>query len=294
MTLQQLRYFCVMTEVLHYTKAANLLYVSQPSLSYSLSELEKELGVPLFEKRGKQTHLTQFGSTFLPYAKRALSELSMGQERILEMANPTGGNINLGYIYSVSFRMMPDFVEQFYNHQGNRQIAFRFQQSMTGLLLENLIDGSLDVVISAQPDIDRIDYVPIWVQELFLAVPFDHRLAEREVVELTDLSGEKLISISHNTAMYALLDDCFKKADLRPQIIFEVDECSSLAAFVGSGAGVAIMPHLPVVSSYNVKLLPFADPAMRRNICLLKYKGRYMSPAVQSLWDFAKKVSETL
>lgn len=212
----------------------------------------------------------------------------------MELANPTGGNINMGYIYSVSFRMMPDFVERFYEHQGSRQITFRFQQSMTGLLLENLIDGSLDVLISAQPDVDRIDSVPIAVQQLYLAVPMDHALAERDVVELTDLAGEKLISISHNTAMYAMLDDCFKKADMRPQIVFEVDECSSLAAFVGSGAGVAIMPHLPVVSSYNVKLLPFADPAMKRNICLLKYRGRYMSPAVQSLWDFAKVVSETL
>ena len=53
MTLQELRYFCVTAEVLHYTRAANLLYISQPSLSYALNKLEKELGVPLFEKQGK-------------------------------------------------------------------------------------------------------------------------------------------------------------------------------------------------------------------------------------------------
>lgn len=293
MTLQQLRYFCVMTEVLHYTKAANLLYISQPSLSYSLGELEKELGVPLFEKIGKQTRLTKFGTAFMPYAKRALEELSLGQEKLLEMVNPTGGSINLGYIYSVGFKVMPRFVDKFYIHQGNRQITFRFQQSMTEILLENLLDGSLDIVISAQPDIDKIDYLPIYRQEMFLAVPANHSLADRNTVSITDLANEKLISINHNTSMYKQLDECFKKADMRPQIIFEVDECSSIAAFVETGAGIAIMPHLPVLDSYNVKLIPFADPPMKRDICVLKHKDRYMSPPMQCFWDFAKIVSES-
>ena len=81
MTLQQLRYFCVMAEVLHYTKAAKQLYISQPSLSYALSELSKELGVPLFGKSGKRTYLTQYGEAFLPYARNALAELSKGRNR---------------------------------------------------------------------------------------------------------------------------------------------------------------------------------------------------------------------
>ena len=97
MTLQQLRYFCVTAEVLHYTRAAELLYISQPSLSYALSRLEKELNMPLFEKRGKQVALTTYGAEFLPYAKRALSELSKGQERLKELRAPSAGIINLGY-----------------------------------------------------------------------------------------------------------------------------------------------------------------------------------------------------
>ena len=88
MTLQQLRYFCVTAEVLHYTRAAALLYISQPSLSYALSKLEKELNMPLFEKQGKQIALTRYGAEFLPYAKRALSELSKGQERLKELHAP--------------------------------------------------------------------------------------------------------------------------------------------------------------------------------------------------------------
>ncbi len=294
MTLQQLRYFCVMTEVLHYTKAASMLYISQPSLSYSLSELEKELGVPLFERVGKQTRLSVYGAAFLPYAKNALAELSRGEAKLLEMVDPTGGTINLGYIYSVGFKVMPKFVERFYLHQGNRQIQFRFQQSMTGLLIERLLEGSLDVVFSAQPDIDDIDYVPIMRQELFLAVSEKHPLFERDVVSLSDIAHEKLVSINHNTAMYRQLEARFREANVAPSIVFEVDECSSIAAFVAADIGLAILPHIPVLDSYNVKLIPFSEPKMTRDIGILKHKGRYMTPPVERFWEYAVMRSKEL
>ena len=292
MTLQQLRYFCVTAEVLHYTRAADLLYISQPSLSYALSKLEKELNMPLFEKRGKQIALTTYGAEFLPYAKRALAELSKGQERLKELRAPSAGIINLGYIYSVSFSVLPTFVDQFYAHNGNRQTAFRFHQGMGGLLIEQLLNGSLDLLIAGKPDIDSIDYLTIASQELFLAVPASHRLAARESVALTDIAGEQFISITHDAIIYRQLADRFKKAGFTPNIVFEADEYSSIAASVTLGAGVAIVPKLPVLENFNLKLIPFSDASMKREVCMLRYKMRAMSPAAQSVWTFAKQASE--
>ena len=148
MTLQEIRYFCVTAEVLHYTRAANLLYISQPSLSYAIAKLEKELGVPLFEKRGKQVSLSKYGEVFLPYAKAVLRELSEGMEQLNALRQPAAGIVNLGYIYSVSFSVLPEFVNKFYEHQGSKQIGFRFQQGMAGELIEQLLNGSLDLLIA--------------------------------------------------------------------------------------------------------------------------------------------------
>ncbi len=292
MTLQQLRYFCVTAEVLHYTRAADLLYISQPSLSYALSKLEKELNMPLFEKRGKQIALTTYGAEFLPYAKRALSELSKGQERLKELRAPSAGIINLGYIYSVSFSVLPTFVDRFYAHNGNWQTAFRFHQGMGGLLIEQLLNGSLDLLIAGKPDIDSIDYLTIASQELFLAVPASHRLAARESVALTDIAGEQFISITHDAIIYRQLAEQFKQADFTPNIVFEADEYSSIAASVTVGAGVAIMPKLPVLDNFNLKLVPFADANMTRDVCMLRYRMHAMSPAAQSVWTFARQASE--
>ncbi len=292
MTLQQLRYFCVTAEVLHYTRAADLLYISQPSLSYALSKLEKELNMPLFEKRGKQVALTRYGAEFLPYAKRALAELSKGQERLKELRAPSAGIINLGYIYSVSFSVLPTFVDRFYAHYGSRQTAFRFHQGMAGALIEQLLNGSLDLLIAGKPDIDSIDWLKIASQQLFLAVPASHRLAARESVTLSDIADEQFISITHDAIIYRQLAEQFKQADFVPNIVFEADEYSSIAASVTVGAGVAIVPKLPVLDNFNLKLIPFADANMTRDVCMLRYRMHAMSPAVQSVWSFAKHAAE--
>ena len=291
MTLQELRYFCVTAEVLHYTRASRLLYISQPSLSYALNKLEQELGVPLFEKNGKKVSLTKFGEEFLPYAKRALAELSEGTERLREMKVPAAGGISIGYIYSVSFAALPEFINNFYTHQGSEQVSFRFRQGMAGELIEQLLNGTLDLLIAGKPDIASIDYLPIARQELFLIVPATHRLADAESVQLSDIAGENFISINHETMTYHQLEREFRKADFAPNTIIEADEYSSIAASVSMGAGVAIMPILPILDSFNVKRIPFSDSSMYRDICVLRSSSREMSPELKSVWDFVKQTS---
>lgn len=291
MTLQELRYFCVTAEVLHYTRASRLLYISQPSLSYALNKLEQELGVPLFEKNGKRVMLTKYGEKFLPYAKRALAELSEGTEQIRDMKAPYSGGISLGYIYSVSFSALPEFVNSFYMQQGNEQIAFRFRQGKAGELIEQLLTGTLDLLIAGKPEMTSIDYVPIYRQEQFLIVPATHRLADAESVMLADIARENFVSLNHETLTYHQLEKEFRKAEFEPNTIIEADEYSSVAASVSTGAGVAIMPILPILDSFNVRKIPISDSPMFRDICVLRSSSHEMSPEVRRVWELAKQIS---
>jgi len=292
MTLQELRYFCVTAEVLHYTRASRLLYISQPSLSYAINKLEQELGVPLFEKDGKRVSLTKYGEEFLPYAKRALTEISEGIEHLREMKVPSSGGISMGYLYSVSFSALPDFVNRFYRHQGNEQTAFRFRQGKAGELIEQLLNGSLDFLIAERPDMASIDCIPVYRQELYLIVPATHHLADADSVTLADIEGERFISLNHETLSYHKLEKEFKRFEFEPNTIIEADEYSSIAASVSTGAGVAIMPILPILDSFNVRKVPFADSSMYRDICLLRSSSNEMSAAAKSVWDLAKQISD--
>ena len=120
MTLQQLVYFCTLADILHYTKAAAALHIAQPTLSYAIAELQRELGVPLFEKRGSKTALTSFGAAFLPYASRSLEAIEEGQKTLAAMLSLDKETINLGYIYSVSFDFLPKIISEFQKEELNK------------------------------------------------------------------------------------------------------------------------------------------------------------------------------
>ena len=101
MNLRHLKFFVVLAKTQHMAKAAELLNISQPSLSYAINSLEKELGVPLFEKDGRNIKLTNFGSIYLTYVQKSLSELDRGSEYISELLDINRGHINLGFTFSM-------------------------------------------------------------------------------------------------------------------------------------------------------------------------------------------------
>lgn len=288
MTLQQLRYFVEMCYTLHYTKTAEDLKIAQPSLSYALHQLSEELGVPLFKKIGKKVELTEFGEAFLPYAESALNILSQGEQHLSKMLNPTAGIINLGYIYSVSFDAIPSLIDEFYVNQGNRNIHFNFQVNMTNVLVDKLHDASLDVVLAPMPEAvnDNIESLAIFNQELYLVVYNDHPLSSRKSITIEDFRDEKLIMINKKTDLYMQTENMFKRYNIMPEVAFKVDECNSMAAFVGAQLGVAIMPKIPSLESYKVTAIPFEGRTMSRTICLIWSKKVQPSPALRSFLDY--------
>ena len=114
MTLMQLRYFQALAGALNYTKTAEALHISQPSLSYAIAELEKDLGIPLFSKKNKRVFLTPYGEFFLTYVNRVLATLEEGVRMTRQMVlDPAGGTVTLGYFYSISSDFIPSIVEGF-------------------------------------------------------------------------------------------------------------------------------------------------------------------------------------
>lgn len=289
MTLQQLKCFLAMAEVLHYTKAANQLYISQPSLSYAISELEKELGVPFFERQGNHTVMTKYGESFLPYVKQIFSTLNEAKSHLYEMLDASTGKVNLGYIYSISFDYVPRMLELFYADQGNSQITFEFFQGLHYTLIEKLKSGSVDLLLSANPDDRTIEGVPVFKQELFVVVPEGHRLADKEVVSLDDVKGEPLISLSKTSDIRNHLVKCFDKIGAKPLIAGEVAECIGMSALVRANLGIAITPLSPTFEGGKLKVLRFREEereTMHRDIHLLWMKDHQLEPSVKRFRDF--------
>lgn len=288
MTLQQLRYFIEMANTLHYTRAAENMNISQPSLSYAITQLEKALGAQLFMKEGMQISLTEYGKAFLPYAESALNILSQGEMQLDKMHNPSTGNISLGYIYTVSFDSIPQLIEEFYNYMGNRNINFSFQVNMTNLLIKKLLEGKLDVVMAPYTETanEPIKAIPIFEQELFLIVYNSHPLSKRASISVDKLRDEKFIMINKATDLYLQTANLFKHYNVKPNVFFEVDECNSMASFVGAQLGIAIMPIIPSLVNYKVTAIPFEDKIAKRTVSILWNSSINCTPALNRFLEY--------
>jgi DNA-binding transcriptional LysR family regulator len=137
MNLFYLRYFVTLAKVQHYTKAAEQLCIAQPSLSHAITQLEKELGVPLFEKNGRRTVLTRFGEEFLVCAEKTLATLDEGMTSIQRSARGEG-LIRLGFIRPLGVEFIPALASEFLKRNGDLEVQFTFHTGVTAQLLDGL------------------------------------------------------------------------------------------------------------------------------------------------------------
>lgn len=284
MTLQQLQYFRTLAKVQHYTKAAEILFVSQPSLSYAISELEKELSVPLFEKHGKKIKLSTQGEVFLTYVESSLDQLTKGVNMIKSL-NPLEGNVNLGYIYSLSNSFIREVLLRFYSDENNKHITFHFTQNVNSSIIEALNDGTIDLAICPKPSKDSMS-VEIYRQELYVIVPKDHPLVQKKEIDINEIKGESFALVNKKTGLRWAIDELFKEIKITPSVAYEADECNALINFVSLHFGVSIIPYVPGLEKSSVSVLRIKNQGFVRSIYLAWKNSKELSPPVSYVKDF--------
>lgn len=171
MNLDYVRYFVKLAEVKHYTRAAEELCISQPSLSHAMRQLEGELGVELFEKRGHNTALTESGEEFLAYCRRTLDTLDEG---VAQMARNARGEglVRLGFLRVAGVDFIPGLAKKFKDEHEGCNVDFEFHVNRTGELLKGLMERKHDIIFCSEPvGWNNIKAVPVAARNLVLVVP---------------------------------------------------------------------------------------------------------------------------
>ena len=145
MNLNQLQYFKILAQEEHYTRAAQMLSITQPSLSHAIAQLEEELGTRLFEKKGRNIVLTRYGKLFLPYVEESLKVLEEGVQRTRELNGSKEGIIHLAYIYTMGSNFTPKMVRNFLDAYPDYHIDFHFTVGTTGDILAGLKEDKYDM-----------------------------------------------------------------------------------------------------------------------------------------------------
>ena len=194
MNLSQLYYFRKLAQLQHYTKAAKELFITQPSLSDSISSLEEELGIALFKKEGRNVKLTRQGREFYHYVCSSLNELETGIAIAKESAGTLGGTIVLGCIPTLLGDFLPKAMNG-YCKTKNPKAKFDIHHGITSAVIEGVKNGQYDLglcsMVDQEPD---LVFVPILAQPLIVIVNPEHPLSAQQEISTTELKAYSLTS----------------------------------------------------------------------------------------------------
>ena len=289
MNLNHLYYFRALAKEEHYTRTAENLSITQPSLSHAISCLEGELGVKLFEKQGRNAKLTKYGQLFLRYVEQSLAMLDEGKRILTEASGLDGGYIDIGYIYTLGSHFIPQVINHYMEKKGENHIRFSFGQGTTKRIIQGLKEGKYDFVFSSYiKDEENLEFIPVAEEELVLITPKDHPLADEKSVNLGDTTQYDYIYFSKNSGLRNVIDQLFSKVKGYPKIAYEGEEDSTVAGLVAAGFGIAIVPNIPLLNKMDVSVIPISSPEIHRYIYLVTLKKKYLAPVAEEFVEFVK------
>lgn len=285
MELLQLQYFQTVARLENMTRAAEELRIAQPSLSKTISRLEEQVGVPLFERQGKRIRLNQFGSVFLKRVDRCLHELEDGRREIMDLAGREAGSVSVG---SATAKLLPNLIREYLT--GSPRVKFRlFQVMQHSELQKQLVHGDIDFSISSLPLVQEgIRCEPLIQEEIYLAVPNGHRLAQRKSIKLREIGEDPLINYTAECGLREIMNRLCEEAEFSPNIAFECTTNEITCGLVEAGLGLAFIPEY-LWNTENAKplvQLRIQEPVCRRSIWLSWREDRYLSKAACQFRDF--------
>ena len=292
MNLRQLYYFKAIAELEHYTRAAEKLYVSQSSLSHAIQDLEAELNVEFFVKRGRNVELTKYGQLFLPYVQQTLETLETGIATLSDYINPNTGTVVMAGFPSLA-QFAPDIIVRYVSETNRIDVRLQFNQEATyAQLREQLLAGQVDLIFATEVDDPRVATSYIGDHQIVLLVPLGHRLARHDQADLRELDGEDFIAFDTNCQLRGVTDQIFQSLDIHPNITMETAQDLIIYGLVAASHGVSIIPYPLGGAPYNTKIIRIANDIPPRRLYLQWNKGQYLPPAAEYFRDFIIRSGE--
>lgn len=291
MNLSQLRYFRKLAQVQHFTRAAEELFITQPALSNSIKQLENELGVPMFEQQGRNVRLTKYGREFNEYVTEGLDAIDKGIQIEREHANNLSGSIDIGTIFTVQSDYLPALLRRYRSIYGTH-VDVRLYQGLTQGLVENLEDGTYDIVIGAyvenRPD---LEFVQVLAQDLVAIVHENNPFSTRASLSFADLAQTQIVTYRPETPIGREVKKLVDDHGLTVEQWCD-DE-------ITLGSVVAVEPHMVGISLDTLGLAPFEQlrriplsdvPHGLHPIYLIYRKNAHKTRAVENMITLASSM----
>lgn len=248
--LRQLRYFLAVSEELHFGRAALRLHISQPPLSRQIRQLENQLGVELFLRSKSGVALTEAGEAFLPEVRKTLLQAEKAVAVARAARGATDGQFVVGYTTVFDRSAIPDVFDRLHQRFPNWRIVTKGKHSIS--LVRDIKNGIMDAAfIGLHTDTRGLTAQTILEEPLVVALPANHRLAQKRRLGFDDLRGEPMFWFERrlNPGFYDHCQAFFEQIDFKPKVIPEPTDHHILLGLIAEGQGIALIS----ASLQNVK-----------------------------------------
>ncbi|MSQ89429.1 MAG: hydrogen peroxide-inducible genes activator [Betaproteobacteria bacterium] len=285
MTLTELKYVVAVAETRHFGQAAERCFVSQPSLSAAVKNLEEELGVQLFERGKRGVFLTETGEQIVAQARRALEEAERVKTVARQGRDPLKGVLRLGIIHTIAPYLLPDLVGAL--RRCAPEMPLDVEENTTATLDRMLRAGELEAVILALPyEGPGIETAPLYEERFRVVAPAKHPLARRKSLAVEELdAGELLLMPVGHCFRDQVLDACHEFSR-PPEAGRQGNSLETLRSMVASGLGVSVLPATALTPRHTnplVKAIYFSSPCPVRRVALASRRGFHRPAALATL-----------
>lgn len=292
MEIGRLEAFVRVATKLSFSRAAESLYLTQPTVTARIQAMERELGEPLFERMGRTIRLTDAGQTFLPYAQRSLQSIKEGQDALGNLHNVDSGSLTIGTAPTVGTYVLPGILQQFNARFPGVEVSIRTGRSeeVQAMVLADEVQVGFERYLT-HPDIEA---VPLYEDDISLMASADHPLASRGPTTVSEIAREPVIFFDVMSSYHAMSQAIFREKGVAPRHSLDVDSLEMAKHLVLRGLGLAFLPRVAVEQELAAKTLVSieiegAEP-LRRRIALIYRKRRLQSRAMMALLELLDEV----
>ncbi|BFT72780.1 LysR family transcriptional regulator [Paenibacillus sp. P36] len=288
MEFRQLEYFAAICEELHFTRAAEKLGMSQPTLSHQIKMLEDELGVPLFDRIGKKIAITEAGHILLNECKVIFSSLKNVKVQIMELQKVTRGTLSIGALPGELTQLVSSLLINFHQIYPEVQIKIvNFDD-----VVERVIQNQIDLAITILPvEDDRVVKYPLYKEDIYLTVSKDHALAEQESINFDEISKHPFIMFPQTYKCRQIIDLTSSTSGFQIEPIIETTAIETIISLVKADAGVTALSrtYLNLYNDTQLKAIKIENPTLSREIAIIHHKDKYLSQAARLFMDLLSK-----
>lgn len=272
MEFRQLNYFIKAAELLHFTDAAAASFVTQSTLSQQIKQLEEELGMLLFDRVGKQVQLTEAGKVFLKHAHQIVLEIKKSKQAVFELNNLVNGELRIGVTYAFSSLLLPALTPFSQKYPG---IMLHIEYGIAHELEAKLKTADLDFILAfhEQSDNEGLEMQELFSSRIKMVTSKKNPLSKLSKITLKELGQTEMTLPNKGFSSRDMLDEIFKKNNIKPIIKIEMNDTHSLLSLVDTGNWVTIINEKAITGWDNLVAIPIVGKELYKQAFILWQKG---------------------